>query len=134
MRLIGLAPMAVPMASSELKGLLASPTVKLAMASSSVVGDGAAFGGQTLPNFPVNQGEIIFGKSLFRKLERLYDIAREEDSLTRALRRQDSIDNDIAVLKSCSRSFKISKQRERDLEKMDFMSRAGRVVYGAKDD
>lgn len=132
MKFMGLAPIAAPMAKAALMEELASPSVKAALALAPVLAtSGEARGYQVAGE---SAGEKIFGKVLHRRLQLLLDQAHTRQNIIDSIRRANRLDPDIEALKSCSRTYKVAKQMERDLEEGFFLDRAHNMIWEGKGD
>lgn len=120
LKLLGMAPVAVPItASAELTSLIAAPSTQAAL---------AAFGGAQ-NTMPTSAGEGIFGKLLGRKLSFLRDLADHQAHNERAARIE-GLDHDIAAIRSTSRGYRVSKQLQRDSANAEMFQRASRTLWG----
>jgi hypothetical protein len=119
MKLLGVVPGAVPLASAELTAALKNP-----------VATAAAAVAKTLPQ-PDRLGRDaqckaarLFGKAFENKLRRLEQRSYGEMECRRQSRNRDGFDHDLASMKSLSGIYRQKKQMDRDQETYDLIEQA----------
>lgn len=122
MKMLGLAPLAVPMAKAELLGLASSPSVQLGLAAAANIGSGNS-NGDGLVN--------LLGKEMATQARISINRLEFQFAARRAARaaRFDGFDPDIGCLKSVSRCVKALKQSTRDSELEAELNEIRRVMW-----
>lgn len=110
MQLLGIAPLATATAATEMKALLASPTVK-----AGVLAAGAMGADQNFPQPFHSPLMKTLGKAVFQQAEDLAALTDQQYWIMQR-GRVNGLDADLGALKSCSHGFKARKQIERDTE------------------
>lgn len=122
LKLISVSPLSAVGAKAALAEHMASPALSTAVAAAHTMTAGA-------PQAIGYAAEHTLGKTLFRQIENLRNEYAEEVSSRYALRDGAHFDPDIAALRSCSFSYKFSKQFERDKSDQSFLSGVARKLY-----
>ena len=118
LKLLGMAPAAATSATTELLAAVSSPAIFAASTASL-----GAQGGLPQPDY----GKL--GAILGKQIQRLRN-KHEAEIWSYRNARLDGLDPDIAALKSCSRSYKVRKQIDRERDASDLVERVNELMWG----
>lgn len=120
-KLIGSAPLAGSSAAGALAQAMATPAVAATLGMAAKIADAKAeFTGPA---------EQVIGRTLANRLRNLFDDQININDMTHGFR-EAGLDPDIAALRSVSRAHKTLRQKERDMENREVITRARRFLWG----